>query len=101
VRITFADAAAVVAARAFRRRQFQFLLHRCGWTVGAGLEALLGGNWTGKIEYLYIDLGNVQSSIVNTLTAPPNLVTFNSRITDNIVRIGLNYHFYSPVIAKY
>ena len=27
-----------------------------GWTVGGGLEAAIGGNWTAKAEYLYIDL---------------------------------------------
>jgi outer membrane immunogenic protein len=27
--------------------------------------------------------------------------SFNSRITDNIVRAGVNYKFGSPVIAKY
>ena len=26
--------------------------------VGSGVEAALGGNWTGKIEYLYLNLGN-------------------------------------------
>ena len=29
-----------------------------GWTIGSGVEAALGGNWTGKIEYLYVNLGN-------------------------------------------
>ena len=29
-----------------------------GWVVGSGVEAALGGNWTGKIEYLYLNLGN-------------------------------------------
>jgi outer membrane immunogenic protein len=74
---------------------------KAGWTVGGGIEARLIGNWTGKIEYLYMDLGTVNSSIVNTLTAPPNLVTFSSRITDNIFRVGVNYHFNSPVVARY
>ena len=29
-----------------------------GWTVGAGVEAALGNNWSVKFEYLYMDLGN-------------------------------------------
>src|SRR5476651_2342596 len=32
--------------------------NRGGWTWGSGIEASLGGNWTGKIEYLWIDLGD-------------------------------------------
>jgi outer membrane immunogenic protein len=28
-----------------------------GWTAGAGIETMLGGNWTAKGEYIYIDAG--------------------------------------------
>ncbi len=75
---------------------------KAGWTVGAGLEARLGGNWTGKIEYLYIDLGSVQTNTINLLMGPPVLLSFNSRITDNIARVGINYKFDAgPVVARY
>ena len=30
---------------------------RTGWTAGWGIEAQLGGNWSVKKEYLYLDLG--------------------------------------------
>ena len=30
--------------------------------LGSGVEAVLGGNWTGKLEYLYVDLGNGSTS---------------------------------------
>ena len=33
-----------------------------GWTVGAGLEYAFLGNWTAKIEYLYVDLGSFNSA---------------------------------------
>ena len=72
------------------------------WTAGAGLEARLGGNWTGKIEYLYVDLGSIETSTVNTLMAPPVRLSFDSHITDNILRLGINYKFDSgPVVARY
>ena len=29
-----------------------------GWTLGAGLEVALPGNWTAKAEYLRVDLGS-------------------------------------------
>ena len=35
---------------------------RFGWVVGAGLEARLTGNWTGKIEGLYMDYGSVSGA---------------------------------------
>jgi outer membrane immunogenic protein len=53
-----------------------------GWTVGGGLEAAISGPWTAKIEYLYVDLGNVDT----TLGGQANFKT-------NIVRAGLNYRF--------
>jgi outer membrane immunogenic protein len=77
---------------------------RIGWTVGAGLEGAIGGNWTAKIEYLYIDLGNISGSFVTPIIAPSgNFVTasYNSHITDNVLRVGVNYRFAGPVVAKY
>ena len=67
---------------------------RAGWTVGAGIEGVVSGNWTAKIEYLYVDLGTVSGSFVTPLVAPGGaFVTsrYSSHITDNILRVGLNY----------
>jgi outer membrane immunogenic protein len=71
---------------------------RFGWTVGGGAEWVLSGPWTGKVEYLHVDLGNFG----NTFSAGgvPFLVA-NSHFTDNIVRVGLNYRFGGPVVARY
>ena len=32
---------------------------KAGWAAGAGIEAALAGNWTAKLEYLHVDLGNI------------------------------------------
>lgn len=74
---------------------------RVGWVVGAGLEARLGGNWTGKIEGLYLDYGTVSGSVIHPTAAIPLRFDYSSRITDVVVRAGVNYHFGSPVVAKY
>ena len=66
---------------------------RAGWTVGAGLEGVISGKWTGKIEYLYIDLGNFSGGGTLLTSFPPLLATFSSHVTDNVVRAGLNYHY--------
>jgi outer membrane immunogenic protein len=69
---------------------------KAGWTIGAGIESVLWGNWTGKIEYLYIDLGTVSGSFVTPIITPAgnNLIaSYSSRVTDNILRVGLNYQF--------
>jgi outer membrane immunogenic protein len=79
---------------------------RVGWTLGAGVEGVISGNWTAKLEYLYMDLGTVSGGpvpltgiLVNARQLPG--LSFSSRFTDNIVRAGINYHFNSPVVAKY
>src|SRR5262249_47916186 len=63
---------------------------KAGLAIGGGIEGRLAGNWTAKIEYLYLDLGTVTvipAPALNLTTA----VAFNSRITDNILRVGVNY----------
>jgi outer membrane immunogenic protein len=77
---------------------------RAGWTAGAGLEAKLAANWTGKIEYFYADLGSVSTtSRLVTINPANGGDTFNqsANLRSNIVRVGVNYHFGGPVVAKY
>ena len=71
---------------------------KSGWTWGTGVEAALGGNWTAKAEYLYIDLGS--SSASNTIPATPGIAaalpfvsTVNVKNREQIFRGGVNYHF--------
>ncbi|WP_291862516.1 outer membrane beta-barrel protein [Bradyrhizobium sp.] len=71
---------------------------RGGWTYGSGVEAALGGNWTAKIEYLQVNLGNRADSFV--LGGFPQ--TLDTEIRQNIYRVGLNYRIggngtYAPV----
>jgi outer membrane immunogenic protein len=64
---------------------------KAGWTAGAGIESAFGGGWSGKLEYLYFDLGKTE----RTLATPAlgTIVTETRRTTDNIVRVGLNYRW--------
>jgi iron complex outermembrane recepter protein len=73
---------------------------KAGWAVGAGAEVRLGGNWTGKIEYLYLDFGTVSTTATLPQNSTPLAVTFNSRVTENLVRLGVNYKF-DPVGTIY
>lgn len=63
---------------------------RAGWTLGGGIEGAFGGGWSAKVEYLYIDLGKLEQTVALPLAGIP-AATFNTRLTDNIVRVGLNY----------
>ena len=65
---------------------------KAGWTVGGGIEGRIVGNWTGKIEYLYLDLGAV-TTIPATPPGAATAVAFSSRVTDNLLRVGVNYKF--------
>jgi outer membrane immunogenic protein len=60
-----------------------------GWTLGAGLEAVLVPNWTAKVEYLYVDLGNFNCG----LNCGAGLVTDNVSFHANLLRAGVNYKF--------
>src|SRR5262249_15952884 len=64
---------------------------KAGWRGGGGMETHLGGNLTGKIESLYLDFGSVSTSTANPLNATPVAVNLESRVSDHIVRVGLNY----------
>jgi outer membrane immunogenic protein len=75
-----------------------------GWTVGGGVEAAMGGGWSAKVEYLYLDLGRVSGVSPSAVVSPSGVLligSFNSRVTDNIVRAGFNYNFSGPAIPKY
>jgi outer membrane immunogenic protein len=72
---------------------------RYGWTAGAGVESRLIGNWTAKLEYLYLDLGTVSGSTFAT-GFTPLIFAYSSRISENIVRIGLNYRFGDAQTAR-
>jgi outer membrane immunogenic protein len=69
---------------------------KAGWTAGAGIEGALGGGWSAKLEYLYIDLGKTEltsATAVNVAGVGTVIATASQtfRTTDNIVRVGLNY----------
>jgi len=60
-----------------------------GWTLGGGIEAAIAGNWTAKVEYLYVDLGSFNCGFNCSALATDN-VSFHA----NILRAGLNYKFW-------
>jgi outer membrane immunogenic protein len=65
---------------------------RVGWTLGAGVEGAVPNtsNWTWKLEYLYIDFGTLSGNGFTSLGDP---YSWNTSVTDNILRAGLNYRF--------
>ena len=86
------------------------------YAVGGGMEGKwsywLPTGWTWKVEYLYVDLGSLDTVSPFPGATPYPLVptspftgviTTHTRFTDNIVRVGLNYKFgyaIAPAIYK-
>jgi len=54
-----------------------------GWTLGVGAEVGLTPNWSAKVEYLYMDLGQRHYTVTGT----------DNAFQSNVLRIGVNYHF--------
>jgi outer membrane immunogenic protein len=65
---------------------------KAGWTVGAGAEWMFARDWSAKVEYLYLDLGNA-SAIGRSALLPNSEATHTWKTRENIVRAGVNYHF--------
>lgn len=60
-----------------------------GWVAGAGLEFALGGNWSGKVEYNYMDLGARAYGLSDVLLPD---VTIDPKV--HAVKLGLNYRLW-------
>jgi outer membrane immunogenic protein len=61
---------------------------QAGWTLGAGVEFAFAAPWTAKLEYLYVDLGDVGCGKGCGVAGAGN-VDLNA----HIVRAGINYRF--------
>lgn len=75
-----------------------------GWLLGFGAEYKFSPNWSGFIEYNYIDFD--KTSIALNLTVPggpAGIANVNIQNKLSVAKIGANYHFDygAPVVAKY
>jgi outer membrane immunogenic protein len=74
---------------------------KVGWTAGAGLEWAFADNWTMKVEYLFVDLGNAVCNhgyscgydAAATSTIPAVNSNSTVKLNENIVRVGVNFKF--------
>ncbi len=71
-----------------------------GWTAGAGVEWLVNPAWSLKAEYLYYDLGTVNTANIGPLyyaiaksPASWSSVGYRADFSGNVFRVGANYHF--------
>jgi outer membrane immunogenic protein len=73
---------------------------RVGWAAGAGIEWAFAPNWTVKAEYLHIDLGSTDVAM-STAPAPASTATYRFDHQVETARLGVNYRFGGPVVARY
>ena len=69
---------------------------KTGWTVGGGLEWALTNNWSVKVEYLYLNFGDVTATGTITNQYPPGYsqgISTSSDLTAQVARIGVNRKF--------
>jgi outer membrane immunogenic protein len=72
-----------------------------GFAAGAGMEGRIAPtNWTWKLEYLFVDLGSVNTSTsfaaasTGAFSALAGTATTHTNFIDNIFRAGVNYQFH-------
>jgi outer membrane immunogenic protein len=66
-----------------------------GWTAGTGVEAAFTDNWTGRIEYLYVNLQNATCNTANPCGNDPGPVPANQtvKLSTSMIRLGVDYKF--------
>jgi outer membrane immunogenic protein len=76
---------------------------RTGWAAGAGIEYAVWQNLSLKLEYLHVDFGSAEYINPPVRIGNSNFITRDVRLTDDIVRAGLNWRFNwgGPVVARY
>jgi outer membrane immunogenic protein len=62
-----------------------------GWTVGGGIEHMIGARWSLKGEYLYYDLG--RDRVGGPCCGGAVTQFFDIENTGQLVRLGLTMHF--------
>ncbi|MFT4122036.1 outer membrane protein [Bradyrhizobium sp.] len=73
---------------------------RTGWTLGAGLETALTGNWLLRAEYRYADFGSAPFAIARMANPAPVTETFDAKLATHTASVGLAYKLGEPVSAS-
>jgi outer membrane immunogenic protein len=63
-----------------------------GWTLGAGVEWIIDGAWSLKVEYAHFDFGS------QDFTVTPGSFRFREDLTAKTVKGGFAYHFYDEYL---
>jgi outer membrane immunogenic protein len=90
---------------AFSTESGSFNTTKLGWTAGGGVEWAMWSGWSAKAEYLFVSFPTATTTSNNFSTifgpVPGQVFTHSLDLDAHIVRVGLNYKFGGPVVAKY
>jgi outer membrane immunogenic protein len=64
-----------------------------GWTAGGGIEFAVAQNWTAKVEYLYVSLGNASCTTACIVPLASAATGSTVSLSENLIRAGVNYKF--------
>jgi len=76
---------------------------RITYALGAGIEYAFTNNWSLKGEYLYLGTQKNSTASGTSVVSPTNVLFTNSFSDPGVhtAKIGLNYRWGGPIVAKY
>jgi outer membrane immunogenic protein len=72
---------------------------RTGWMFGVGTEYAFGRNWSGKLEYNFVDLGSERVEFAGLFRAAPTRFVIDIDQQIHVVKAGLNYRFWPAAVG--
>ncbi len=81
---TFADTLTPTPMQVIENSEF-----RSGYSVGGGIELMIESGASIKVEYLYLDLGDIQAN--GPIASGTTTSNGTAEVTDQMIRIGTNF----------
>lgn len=81
---TFSDTFTPVALQTIESSEI-----RSGYSVGAGIEVMIESGASIKLEYLYLDLGEIEAT--GPIAVATRTSTGQAAVTDQLLRVGMNF----------
>jgi outer membrane immunogenic protein len=81
---TFSDTSTPFPTQVVENSEF-----RSGYSVGGGIEVMIESGASIKVEYLYLDLGDIQAN--GPIASGTTTSNGTAEVTDQMIRLGINF----------